>query len=66
MLNKQGATFQRTPSIDGMMMIGDDDYVLLSDYKSELVSARRSDAARIGIVLKGPEARTLFLQSDES
>jgi hypothetical protein len=66
LLNKYGATFERKRSIDGAIIIGDSDYVLISNYKSDGISARRSYAARIGIVFKGPEARKLFTQSDVS
>jgi hypothetical protein len=64
-LSKYGATLERKNAMDGTIIIADDDHVVISNYKSEVISARRSYAARIGIVVRGAEARTLFTRSTD-
>ena len=61
-LIKSGATLERKSTVDGTIIIGDNDHVFISNYRPEASSARRSYAARVGIVIRGAEARQLFAQ----
>ena len=63
LLSTHGATLERKTTIDGTIIIGDNDNVVISNYKPDVISARTSYAARIGIAIRGAEARQLFIQS---